>query len=319
MSIIKGKRILITGGAGFIGLHLCKQLLNLGHQVVCMDNLFSSSKVNLNDILSHHNFRFVEHDVCLPYHEEVDAIYNLACPASPRQYQLDPIFTMKTSVFGAIHALELAKKRDIPVLQASTSEVYGDPLVHPQREGYWGHVNPIGIRSCYDEGKRAAETLFFDYHRAHGVPIKIARIFNTYGPHMLMDDGRVVSNFIVQALSNRPITIYGDGMQTRSFCFVTDLVDALMRLMAEDKTVTGPFNLGNPFEFTVKELAHLVIELTGSSSEIQYLPLPSDDPRQRKPDITLAKEKLSWEPKVDLMTGLRATIAHFQQQLQALR
>ncbi|MCX6990397.1 MAG: SDR family oxidoreductase [Chlamydiae bacterium] len=313
MGFLQGK-VLVTGGAGFVGSHLCAKLLEKGLDVICLDNLFTGRKENISSLLASPNFTFVQHDVCLPYNFKVDAIFNLACPASPLHYQYDPIFTMKTSFLGALHALELAKELHIPVLQASTSEIYGDPLIHPQKEDYWGNVNPIGIRSCYDEGKRAAETLFFDFHRKHGIPIKVARIFNTYGPRMLEKDGRVVSNFIVQALSKQPLTIYGDGSQTRSFCYVDDLVDGLIALMESDST--GPCNLGNPVEFTIKELAELVLEMTGSTSPLIYKDLPQDDPRQRKPDITFAKENLNWAAKVALRDGLKVAIEYFQGELK---
>ena len=313
MGFLQGK-VLVTGGAGFVGSHLCAKLLEKGLDVICLDNLFTGRKENISALLTSPNFTFVQHDVCLPYHFKVDAIFNLACPASPLHYQYDPIFTMKTSFLGALHALELAKELHIPVLQASTSEIYGDPLIHPQKEDYWGNVNPIGIRSCYDEGKRAAETLFFDFHRKHGIPIKVARIFNTYGPRMLEKDGRVVSNFIVQALSNQALTIYGDGSQTRSFCYVDDLVDGLIALMESDSI--GPCNLGNPVEFTIKELAALVLQMTGSASPLIYKDLPQDDPRQRKPDITFAKENLNWAAKVALRDGLKVTVEYFQGELE---
>jgi len=309
------KKILVTGGSGFVGSHLCERLIELGHEVVCLDNFFTGRKENIASLLTSQRFTFVQHDVCVPYSFDVDAIYNLACPASPIHYQEDPIYTMKTSFFGALHALELAKERNIPVLQASTSEVYGDPMVHPQTEDYWGNVNPIGIRSCYDEGKRCAETLFFDYHRKYGIPIKVARIFNTYGPRMLPDDGRVVSNLVVQALSNESLTIYGNGMQTRSFCYVDDLVSGLIALMDSGVSCTGPCNLGNPVEFTIKELAELVVKMTRSSSTLIYKDLPQDDPRQRKPDIAFAKEKLNWSPSVSLEEGLLSTIQYFQKEL----
>lgn len=307
------KRILITGGAGFIGSHLCERLLAEGNDLICLDNYFTGSKNNIRHLMGDHHFELVRHDVIEPYHAEVDEIYNLACPASPEHYQYDPIKTMKTSFYGAMNMLGLAKAVRAKILQASTSEVYGDPAIHPQPESYWGNVNPIGIRSCYDEGKRAAETLFMDYHRQNGVRIKIVRIFNTYGPRMNMADGRVVSNFIVQALSGQDITIYGDGSQTRSFQYVDDLVEALIRMMSTGDDFTGPVNTGNPGEFTVLELAQKVISLTGSSSRIIHKPLPADDPRQRKPDITLAHEKLGgWAPSIQLDEGLRRTIDYFE-------
>jgi UDP-glucuronate decarboxylase len=309
------KRILVTGGAGFLGSHLIERLLAEGNEVVCADNLFTGSKRNIVHLLDNPAFEFVRHDVTFPLFIEVDQIYNLACPASPIHYQHDPVQTTKTSVHGAINMLGLAKRLRCPIFQASTSEVYGDPSVHPQVESYWGNVNPIGVRSCYDEGKRCAETLFFDYHRQHGLEIKVARIFNTYGPRMHPNDGRVVSNFIVQALRNEPITIYGDGSQTRSFCYVDDLVEGFLRLMKMPADFPGPVNLGNPNEFTIRELAHKVIELTGSRSNIVAKPLPSDDPLQRQPDIELAKSRLGWEPAVQLEEGLRKTIAYFDQML----
>ena len=305
------RKILVTGGAGFVGSHLIDRLLRDGHEVLCVDNLFTGSKRNIAHLADHPDFEFLRHDVTQPLHLEVDAIYNLACPASPVHYQHDPIHTMKTSVLGAINLLGLAKRLDCPILQASTSEVYGDPHVHPQREDYWGHVNPNGPRSCYDEGKRCAETLFFDYHRANGVRIKVARIFNTYGPRMHPADGRVVSNFILQALNDQPITLYGTGEQTRSFCYVDDLVDGFVRLMNTPDDVTGPLNLGNPHEFTIRELAERVIAATGSRSVLEHRPLPQDDPRQRRPDIALAAELLGWHPTVQLAEGLERTIAHF--------
>ncbi|MGD9914675.1 MAG: UDP-glucuronic acid decarboxylase family protein [Rhizobiaceae bacterium] len=306
------KRILVTGGAGFLGSHLIDRLIGEGHAVVCLDNLQTGSRRNIEHLAGNPDFTFVEQDVTDAIDLEVDAIYNLACPASPPHYQRDPIRTMKTSVLGALNVLELAKRRGCRVLQASTSEVYGDPNVHPQTEDYWGHVNPIGPRACYDEGKRSAETLFFDHHRHAGVRIKVARIFNTYGPRMDHADGRVVSNFVVQALRGEPITLYGDGSQTRSFCYVDDLVDGLMRLMNSDEGVTGPVNLGNPNEFTIRELAERAVRMTGSGSTIEYRPLPEDDPRQRQPDISRAKATLGWEPKVQLEEGLGRTIAYFR-------
>ena len=309
------KRILVTGGAGFLGSHLIDRLLEQGHEIICADNLFSSTKRNIDHLHGNPRFEFLRHDICFPLYVEVDEIYNLACPASPIHYQHDPIQTLKTSVHGASHMLGLAKRRTCPILQASTSEVYGDPVTHPQTEEYWGNVNPIGPRACYDEGKRAAETLFFDYHRQAGVPIKVARIFNTYGPRMHRQDGRVVSNFIVQALLGQPITIYGEGSQTRSFCYVDDLVDGLIRLMASPAEVIGPVNIGSAREFTILDLAKMVIEITGSRSEIVSKPLPGDDPKQRQPDITRAREKLGWEPKVPVQDGLTRTVAYFRELL----
>jgi len=308
---MKTMRILVTGGAGFLGSHLCEQLVGQGHDVICLDNYFTGRKRNVERLMDLHNFELMRHDITMPVYLEVDQIYNLACPASPVHYQYNPVKTIKTSVMGAIIVLGLAKRVKARVLQASTSEVYGDPHEHPQREAYWGNVNPIGIRSCYDEGKRVAETLFFDYHRQNNVDIRVMRIFNTYGPRMHPNDGRVVSNFIVQALKGEDITIYGDGSQTRSFCYADDLIDGMMRLMNTDG-LTGPVNIGNPGEFTIKQLAEEVIGLTGSRSKIMYQPLPSDDPRQRQPDITLAKEKLGWEPKVPLRDGLMKTIEYFR-------
>ncbi len=305
------KRILITGGAGFLGSHLSERLLAEGHDVLCLDNFFTGTKDNIAHLLDNHSFELMRHDVTFPLYVEVDEIYNLACPASPIHYQHDPVQTTKTSVHGAINMLGLAKRTRAKILQASTSEVYGDPQVHPQTEEYWGHVNPIGIRSCYDEGKRCAETLFFDYHRQHQLRIKVARLFNTYGPRMHPNDGRVVSNFIIQALKGEPITIFGDGSQTRSFCYVDDLVDVLIRLMNSPDEVTGPINTGNPGEFTIRELAEKVIEMTGSNSKLEYLPLPHDDPQQRQPDITKARELLGWEPTTRLEEGLKKTIAYF--------
>ncbi len=310
-SVQRKKRILVTGGAGFLGSHLCKRLLAEGNDVICLDNYFTGSKQNIVHLLDNPYFELLRHDVTFPLYIEVDEIYNLACPASPIHYQFDPVQTTKTSVHGAINMLGLAKRVKAKIFQASTSEVYGDPQIHPQPESYWGHVNPNGIRSCYDEGKRCAETLFFDYHRQHRLRIKVARIFNTYGPRMHPNDGRVVSNFIVQALLGEPITIYGDGSQTRSFCYVDDLIEAFIRLMATEDDFTGPVNTGNPSEFTILQLAETVLELTGSKSELIFKPLPSDDPRQRQPDITLAKEKLGWEPKISLREGLVPTIAYF--------
>lgn len=307
------KRILVTGGAGFIGSHLCERLLSEGNDVICVDNYFTGSKDNIRHLLNNHNFELVRHDVTSPYSAEVDEIYNLACPASPPYYQYNPIKTMKTSIYGAMNTLGLAKRVKAKILQASTSEVYGDPAVHPQVESYWGNVNPIGIRSCYDEGKRAAETLFMDYHRQNGVRIKIIRIFNTYGPRMNPNDGRVVSNFIVQALHGEDITIYGTGTQTRSFQYVDDLIEAMLRMMATEDSFIGPVNVGNPGEFTMLELAQKIIDLTDSHSKIVFLPLPGDDPKQRQPDITLAKEKLGgWEPTIKLEEGLKKTIEYFK-------
>ncbi len=305
------RRILVTGGAGFIGSHLCERLVGEGHDVLCLDNFFTGRKANVEHLLSTSSFELIRHDVVEPILVEVDQIYNLACPASPVHYQHNAVKTVKANVLGALHVLGIAKRIGARVLQASTSEVYGDPKEHPQPESYWGNVNPIGVRSCYDEGKRVAETLFFDYHRMHGVDIRVARIFNTYGPRMLPDDGRVVSNFIVQALREEPLTLYGDGSQTRSFCYVDELVDGLMRLMADDAP-RGPVNLGNPGEFTVRQLAEKVLELTGSKSKLVEEPLPPDDPVRRQPDITLAKEALGWEPVVSLDDGLKKTIDYFE-------
>lgn len=312
MTDLRSKRILVTGGTGFLGSHLCDLLLRKGHEVLCVDNYYSGTKENVRHLLKNSRFELLRHDITFPLFVEVDEIYNLACPASPIHYQFDPVQTTKTSVHGAINILGLAKRVKAKIFQASTSEVYGDPQVHPQKEDYWGHVNPIGIRSCYDEGKRCAETLFFDYHRQHGLNIKVARIFNTYGPNMHPQDGRVVSNFIIQALTNEPITIYGDGSQTRSFCYVDDLIDGFIRFMKSDNSLTGPMNLGNPAEFTIKELAEKVIEITGSKSKIIYEKLPSDDPTQRCPDIGSAKKELGWEPKIQLEEGLRKTIPYFE-------
>ena len=310
------KRVLVTGGAGFLGSHLCERLLADANDVVCVDNFFTGTKDNIAHLLLNPHFDLIRHDVTFPLYVEVDEIYNLACPASPIHYQYDPVQTTKTSVHGAINMLGLAKRVKAKILQASTSEVYGDPHVHPQTEDYWGHVNPIGSRSCYDEGKRCAETLFFDYFRQHKLRIKVARIFNTYGPRMHPSDGRVVSNFIVQALNGNPITVYGNGSQTRSFCYVDDLIEGLMRLMATPESFTGPLNVGNPTEFTILELANKVIELTGSKSEIVFKPLPSDDPVQRQPDITLAKEVLKWSPSISLDQGLRKAIEYFVAQVE---
>lgn len=304
-------RILVTGGAGFLGSHLCKRLIEQNHQVICLDNLFTGRKENIAALMAHPYFEFIRHDVIDPFKAEVDQIYNLACPASPVHYQYNPIKTMKASVMGSINCLGLAKRIKARILQASTSEVYGDPEVHPQTEDYRGNVNPLGIRACYDEGKRCAETLFFDYHRQNAVDIRVVRIFNTYGPNMLIDDGRVVSNFIVQALKKEPITIYGDGSQTRSFCYVDDLIDAMILMMGQNNAI-GPINIGNPSEFTIKELAENIIAFTGSPSDIVYKPLPEDDPMQRKPDISLAKKTLGWEPKVSLEEGLKKTVPFFE-------
>jgi UDP-glucuronate decarboxylase len=306
------KRILITGGAGFIGSFLCEKLLAQGHDVICVDNMYTGSRRNIAKLLSNPNFEFIRHDVTFPLYIEV---YNLACPASPIHYQRDPVQTTKTSVHGAINMLGLAKRLKARILQASTSEVYGDPEVHPQPESYWGHVNPIGPRSCYDEGKRCAETLFFDYYRQHRLPIKVARIFNTYGPRMHPNDGRVVSNFVVQALKGEPITLFGDGSQTRSFCYVDDLVEGLIRLMNAPVELTGPVNLGNPKEFSVRELAEKIIQMTGTRSRIEMRPLPTDDPQQRQPDIALARKTLDWAPKIELDEGLKAVVAYFRETL----
>jgi len=309
------KRVMVTGGAGFLGSHLCERLVERGDDVLCVDNFYTGSKDNVAHLFGHPRFELLRHDVTFPLYIEVDEIYNLACPASPVHYQHDPVQTTKTSVHGAINLLGLAKRLKAKILQASTSEVYGDPQVHPQTESYWGHVNPIGMRSCYDEGKRCAETLFFDYHRQHKLRIKVARIFNTYGPRMHPNDGRVVSNFIVQALRGEPITLYGDGLQTRSFCYVDDLVDGLIRLMDTDDSFTGPVNIGNPGEFTIRQLAEQVIELTGSKSTLVHKPLPSDDPMQRQPDLTLARKHLNWEPSTALQQGLVKTIAYFEKKV----
>ena len=307
-------RTLVTGGAGFLGSHLCERLIQQGHDVICLDNFFTGRKANVQHLLGNPRFELVRHDIIDPFKLEVDRIYNLACPASPPHYQFNPIKTLKTSVIGAMNCLGLAKRVKARVFQASTSEVYGDPAVHPQPEAYWGNVNPIGLRSCYDEGKRCAETLFFDYHREHGVDIRVIRIFNTYGPRMLADDGRVVSNFIVQALRGQDLTVYGDGSQTRSFCYVDDLIEGFLRFMEQDSSV-GPMNLGNPGEFTMLELAELVLKKVGGPSRITHKPLPSDDPKQRRPDISLARKALAWEPNVPLEDGLEKTIAYFRQTL----
>ena len=307
------KTVLVTGGAGFLGSHLCDRLIATGHDVICLDNFFTGAKQNVEHLMAHPRFELMRHDVTFPLYVEVDEIYNLACPASPVHYQHDPVQTTKTSVHGAINMLGLAKRLKCRVFQASTSEIYGDPSIHPQTEDYWGNVNPIGPRSCYDEGKRCAETLFFDYHRQHRLEIKVARIFNTYGPRMHPSDGRVVSNFIVQALNGEPITIYGDGSQTRAFCYVDDLIEGFVRLMESPTEVTGPINFGNPGEFTIRELAELTIEMTGSRSKLTFLPLPQDDPKQRRPDISLAEQKLDWRPTIPLRDGLRQTIIYFDQ------
>lgn len=309
---MKRTKVLVTGGAGFLGSHLCEKLLESNHEVICMDNLFTGNKENIVQLLKHPYFEFVRHDVTFPYYVEIDQIYNMACPASPVHYQFDPVQTTKTSVHGAINMLGLAKRTKARIFQASTSEVYGNPEIHPQVESYWGSVNPIGIRSCYDEGKRCAETLFFDYHRQHNVSIKVGRIFNTFGPRMQPNDGRVVSNFIIQALSGKDITIYGDGSQTRSFCYVNDLIDAIIRLMNSEDGFTGPVNIGNPNESTIKELAEWIVKLTGSKSKIVYKELPQDDPKQRRPDISLAIEKLGWKPTTPVEEGLLRTIAYFR-------
>ena len=309
------RSILVTGGAGFVGSHLCDRLIAEGHDVICLDNFFTGRKKNIEHLLGEPRFELLRHDVTFPLYIEVDEIYNLACPASPIHYQHDPVQTTKTSVHGAINMLGLAKRLKCRIFQASTSEVYGSPAVHPQTEDYWGNVNPIGPRSCYDEGKRCAETLFFDYHRQHKLEIKVARIFNTYGPRMHPNDGRVVSNFVVQALKGEPITIYGEGKQTRSFCYVDDLIDGIVRLMESPRDMTGPVNLGNPIEFTIKDLAELAIAMTGSKSELVFRPLPQDDPMQRQPDISLAKDRLGWEPSVPLRDGLARTIAYFDKLL----
>jgi UDP-glucuronate decarboxylase len=312
MTHFLGQRILVTGGAGFLGSHLCAKLIAAGHEVLCVDNFYTGRRTNLAALLSHPALEVMRHDICFPLYVEVDEIYNLACPASPVHYQFDPVQTTKTSVHGSINMLGLAKRVKAKILQASTSEVYGDPQVHPQPETYWGHVNPVGLRSCYDEGKRCAETLFFDYYRQHQVKIKVARIFNTYGPHMHPQDGRVISNFIVQALQGEDLTVYGNGEQTRSFCYVDDLIDGLIALMQSPDGVTGPVNLGNPGEYTVLELAEMVLKLTGGRSKIVFKPLPQDDPTQRQPDITVARSTLGWEPKVPLQEGLERTVTYFR-------
>jgi len=318
MKSITVKRVLVTGGAGFLGSHLCERLLREGNEVICVDNCYTGSKVNIYHMFDNPHFEFIRHDVTFPLYVEVDEIYNLACPASPIHYQFDPVQTTKTSVHGAINMLGLAKRVKARIFQASTSEIYGDPKVHPQSESYWGNVNPIGIRSCYDEGKRCAETLFFDYFRQHRLSIKVARIFNTYGPRMHPNDGRVVSNFILQALRNKPITIHGDGSQTRSFCYVDDIIDGFIRFMLTEDDFTGPVNMGNPAEFSILELAHKVIDLTNSKSEIINHPLPEDDPKQRRPDITLAREKLQWQPLIKLEEGLVFTINYFEKMLKKI-
>ena len=312
MTSFEKKRILVTGGAGFLGSHLCERLVAEGNEVICLDNYYTGSKNNIFHLMNNENFELLRHDICFPLYVEVDEIYNLACPASPIHYQHDPVQTTKTSVHGSINMLGLAKRQNAKIFQASTSEVYGDPEIHPQNESYWGRVNPIGPRSCYDEGKRCAETLFFDYYRQHKLKIKIARIFNTYGPRMHPNDGRVVSNFIIQALKNKDITIYGDGKQTRSFCFVDDLICAMLLIMNTDDDFTGPMNIGNPDEFTIQEIAEKIVKLTNSRSQIVFKPLPEDDPKQRKPDISIAKEKISWEPKIDFNEGLKKTINYFE-------
>ncbi|PYT06134.1 MAG: NAD-dependent dehydratase [Acidobacteria bacterium] len=311
-------RILVTGGAGFLGSHLCERLLSERDEIICLDNFFTGLKENVRSLLGHYNFEVFRHDIIAPIDLEVERIYNLACPASPVHYQFDPVRTIQANVLGVTHMLELAKRTRARILQASTSEVYGDPKIHPQTEAYWGNVNPVGVRSCYDEGKRVAETLMFDYHRQHGVQIKVARIFNTYGPRMALNDGRVVSNFIIQALTNQDMTVYGDGSQTRSFCYVDDLVEGLVRL-CESEDLTGPVNLGNPAEFTILELAETIIRMTGSRSSIVHNPLPADDPLQRNPDISLARSKLGWEPQVPLEQGLSKTISYFEKRLSARR
>jgi UDP-glucuronate decarboxylase len=308
---IDSKRIIVTGGAGFIGSNLCDRLISEGHEILCVDNFFSGRKENIAHLLDNPNFEHIRHDITFPLYLEADIIFHLACPASPVHYAHDPVQTVKTNVHGAINMLGLAKRLGVPIFQASTSEVYGDPEIHPQTEDYWGNVNPIGPRACYDEGKRCAETLFFDYHRQHGIEIKVARIFNTFGPRMRIDDGRVVSNFIVQALRNEDITIYGDGTQTRSFCYIDDMVEGIIKFVGLDNDFTGPLNLGNPDEYAIQQLAEIILELTNSKSKLVYKDLPSDDPKRRKPDITLAKKKLLWEPKTTLNDGIRQTISYF--------
>jgi len=315
MRVSNRKRVMVTGGAGFLGSHLCERLLKDGNDVLCVDNFYSGTKDNITHLLGNPHFELMRHDVTFPLYAEIDEIYNLACPASPVHYQWDPVQTTKTSVLGAINMLGLAKRTKARILQASTSEVYGDPEVHPQKEDYWGHVNPIGIRSCYDEGKRCAETLFFDYYRQHNLDIKVVRIFNTYGPRMHPNDGRVVSNFIVQALRGEDITIYGDGSQTRSFCYVDDLIEGFVRMMATANEVTGPINIGNPTEFTIKQLAETILKMVGGKSSLILKPLPQDDPRQRQPDITVARQTLAWEPQVNLEAGLQKTIDYFRELL----
>ena len=312
MTLFEKKRILVTGGAGFLGSHLCERLIEEGNEVICLDNYYTGSKNNIINLMNNENFELLRHDICFPLYVEVDEIYNLACPASPIHYQYDPVQTTKTSVHGSINMLGLAKRQNAKIFQASTSEVYGDPEIHPQNESYWGRVNPIGPRSCYDEGKRCAETLFFDYYRQHKLKIKIARIFNTYGPRMHPNDGRVVSNFIIQALKNKDITIYGDGKQTRSFCFVDDLIGAMLLIMNTEDDFTGPINIGNPEEHTIQEIAEKIIDLTNSNSQIIFKQLPEDDPKQRKPDISIAKGKINWEPKINLVNGLKQTINYFE-------
>ena len=312
MTSFEKKRILVTGGAGFLGSHLCERLIEEGNEVICLDNYYTGSKNNIFNLINNENFELLRHDICFPLYVEVDEIYNLACPASPIHYQYDPVQTTKTSVHGSINMLGLAKRQNAKIFQASTSEVYGDPEIHPQNESYWGRVNPIGPRSCYDEGKRCAETLFFDYYRQHKLKIKIARIFNTYGPRMHPNDGRVVSNFIIQALKNEDITIYGDGKQTRSFCFVDDLIGAMLLIMNTEDDFTGPINIGNPEEHTIQEIAEKIIDLTNSNSQIIFKQLPEDDPKQRKPDISIAKGKINWEPKINLVNGLKQTINYFE-------